>query len=74
MMVALARSSSLTAFTTSALVESGYAQVRSAAEKQGLTVDDREFHCAGSFKALHAGKPDEDDLNRLRKFAAQFLA
>lgn len=65
---------SVIVLSTAALVESGYSQVRSAAEKQGLNVDDREFHCAGSFKALHAGKPDEDDLAQLRQFVTEVIS
>lgn len=69
-----AKVGSVIALSTAALVESGYSQVRSAAEKHGLTVDDREFHCAGSFKALHAGKPDEEDLARLRQFVSEIIS
>ena len=68
-----AKVGSVIVLTTSALIESGYPQIRSAAEKQGLVVDDREFHCTGSFKAMHAGKPDENDLEQLRRFVAGII-
>lgn len=68
-----AKIGSVIILSTAALMESGYSQIRSAAEKQGLKVDDREYHCAGSFKALHAGKPDEDDIAKLRHFVTEVV-
>ena len=61
-------------FSSAAILQSSYAQVKSLLEKQGLTVDEREFHCRGQFTLLHRGHPDENDLRQLREFAESMQA
>lgn len=55
-------------FCSAAILESNYKDMRKLLEKQGLLVDDREFHCRGSFSLLHRGHPNQDDLNNLKEF------
>ena len=55
-------------FSSAAVLSGSYSQVRKLLEKQKISVDKREFHCRGQFKALHKGRPNEKDLNDLREF------
>ena len=55
--------------STAALIESTYRQMKTVAAEAGVTLSDREFHCRGRFKALHAAHPDEADLKAVREFA-----
>ena len=43
------------------------------ADKAGIPMDEREFHCKGEFKGIHKGKPDESDLNAAAEFARKVL-
>ena len=43
------------------------------AASAGIPLSHREFHCKGSFKALHKGKPDEGDLRAVRQFARDVI-
>ena len=58
-------------FCSAALLESNYKDMRKLLEKQGLKVDDREFHCPGSFSLIHRGRPNNNDLNQLKTFVAE---
>jgi flavodoxin len=55
-------------FSSAAVLSSSYPQVKGLLKKQHIPVDEREFHCRGQFMALHKGRPDENDLDELRKF------
>lgn len=55
-------------FSTAALLPSTYKQVKQLLEQKGIPVDEREFHCRGSFKMLHRGRPDTEDLKRVQEF------
>ncbi len=59
-------------FGSAALLNSTYKKVKAEAAKVGIPVDEKEFHCKGEFKALHKGRPNEDDLKAARKFARQY--
>ena len=56
-------------FGTAALLPSTYPQVSKLLRKQGVAVEQEEFHCRGQFHFMHRGKPDENDLNAARQFA-----
>ncbi|MCD8261196.1 MAG: hypothetical protein LUD15_06675 [Bacteroides sp.] len=60
-------------FSSTAILPSSYAQVRGLLEKQNITVDKREFHCRGQFKVLHRGRPNQSDLELLRKFVEEII-
>lgn len=49
-------------FGTAAMLKSTYKKVKAEADKIGIPMDEREFHCKGEFKGMHKGKPDEADL------------
>lgn len=59
-------------FGSAALLNSTYKKVKAEAAKVGIPVDEKEFHCKGEFKALHKGRPNEDDLKAAREFACQY--
>ena len=39
------------------------------ADKVGIPMEEREFHCRGEFKGVHKGRPDENDLKAAAEFA-----
>ena len=55
-------------FSSAAVLPSSYAQVRRLLDAHGIRVDQREFHCRGSFSLLHRGHPNNDDLLSLKEF------
>lgn len=56
-------------FGSAAMLNSTYKKVKAEADKAGIPMDEREFHCKGEFKGLHKGKPDESDLKAAAEFA-----
>ncbi len=60
-------------FSSAALLPSTYKQVKQLLEDKGIPVDEREFHCRGSFKMLHKGKPNAEDLKEVQTFAGKIL-
>ena len=60
-------------FGSAAMLNSTYKKVKAEADKVGIPMDEREFHCRGEFKGIHKGKPDENDLKAAGDFARQFL-
>ena len=56
-------------FGSAAMLNSTYKKVKAEADKVGVTMDEREFHCKGEFKGIHKGKPDETDLKAAAEFA-----
>ena len=59
-------------FGSAALLNSTYKKVKAEADKVGIPMDPKEFHCRGEFKGVHKGKPDAEDLKAAAAFAAQF--
>ena len=59
-------------FGSAALLNSTYKKVKAEAEKVGIPMDEKEFHCKGEFKMLHKGKPDDNDLRAAAEFAASY--
>ena len=56
-------------FGSAAMLNSTFKKVKAAADKVGIPMDEREFHCKGEFKGLHKGRPNEDDLSAAAEFA-----
>jgi flavodoxin len=56
-------------FGSAALLNSTYKKVKAEADKAGIPMDEREFHCKGEFKGIHKGKPDENDMKAAAEFA-----
>lgn len=59
--------------STAAMIESPYAQIKKIAEKEGVKLSDKEFHCRGKFTALHSGHPDEADIAAVKAFARKVI-
>ena len=60
-------------FGSAAMLNSTYKKVKAEADKVGIPMDAREFHCRGEFKGVHKGKPDAEDLQAAADFAKTFL-
>ena len=43
------------------------------ADKIGIPMDEREFHCKGEFKGIHKGRPNEEDLKAAAEFASKIM-
>lgn len=59
-------------FGSAALLNSTMKKVKAEADKVGIPMDEKEFHCKGEFKGLHKGRPNEDDLKAAAEFARQY--
>ena len=60
-------------FGSAAMLNSTYKKVKAEADKVGIAMDSREFHCKGEFKGLHKGRPNAEDLLDVAVFAKQFM-
>lgn len=60
-------------FGSAAMLNSAYKKVKAEADKAGIPMDEREFHCKGEFKGVHKGKPDENDLKTAAEFARKVI-
>ena len=56
-------------FGSAAMMKSTRKKVKAEADKIGIPVDEREFHCKGQFKGANKGKPDTEDLAAVAAFA-----
>lgn len=61
-------------FGSAAMLNSTYKKVKAEADKVGIPMDAREFHCKGEFKGLHKGKPDAEDLSAAAAFAKSVVS
>ncbi|MBQ1380220.1 MAG: hypothetical protein IIY76_09475 [Erysipelotrichaceae bacterium] len=61
-------------FGSAAMLNSTWKKVKAEADKVGIPMAEREFHCKGEFKGLHKGKPDEEDLKAAAEFAKSITA
>ena len=61
-------------FGSAAMLNSTWKKVKAEADKAGIVMDEREFHCKGEFKGIHKGKPDEDDLKAAAAFAKKIIS
>ena len=60
-------------FGSAAMLNSTYKKVKAEADRVGIPMDEREFHCKGEFKGIHKGKPDESDLKAAAAFARKIV-
>ena len=56
-------------FGSAAMLNSTYRKVKAGADKVGIPMDEREFHCRGEFKGVHKGRPNAEDLKAAAEFA-----
>ena len=59
-------------FGTAALLNSTYKKVKAVADRVGIPMDEKEFHCRGEFKSIHRGRPNEDDVRAAVEFVKQY--
>lgn len=60
-------------FGSAAMLNSTYKKVKAEADKIGIPMDEREFHCKGEFKGIHKGRPDESDMKAAAEFARKIV-
>ena len=60
-------------FGSAAMLNSTYKKVKAEADKVGIPMDQKEFHCKGEFKGIHKDRPNEDDLKAAALFAKKFM-
>ena len=60
-------------FGSAAMLNSTYKKVKAEADKAGIPMDEREFHCKGEFKGIHKGRPNQDDLKAAAAFAKKIV-
>lgn len=60
-------------FGSAAMLNSTYKKVKAEADKVGIPMDEREFHCKGEFKGIHKGRPNADDLAAASAFAKSMM-
>ena len=60
-------------FGSAAMLNSTYKKVKAEADKAGIPMDEREFHCKGEFKGIHKGRPNEEDLKAAAEFAERIV-
>ncbi|MBO5999441.1 MAG: flavodoxin [Lachnospiraceae bacterium] len=60
-------------FGSAAMLNSTYKKVKAEADKAGVPMDEREFHCKGEFKALHKGRPNAEDMKAAAEFARKIV-
>ncbi|MBQ6421577.1 MAG: flavodoxin [Clostridia bacterium] len=60
-------------FGSAAMLNSTYKKVKAEADKVGIPMEEREFHCRGEFKGVHRGRPNTEDLKAAAGFAKSFL-
>ena len=60
-------------FGSAAMLNSTYKKVKAEADKAGIPMDEREFHCKGEFKGIHKGRPNEDDMKAAAAFAREIV-
>lgn len=60
-------------FSTAAILESTYNQVKKLLNEKGIEMEKENFACKGQFKFMHKNKPDNADLKRAEEFAKQFM-
>ena len=60
-------------FGSAAMLNSTYKKVKAEADKVGIPMDEREFHCKGEFKGIHKGRPNEEDMKAAADFARKIV-
>ena len=60
-------------FGSAAILNSTWKKVKAEADKKGIPMEKREFHCKGEFKGLHKGRPNDEDLAAAAAFATSFV-
>lgn len=57
-------------FGTSAMMKSMKKPMKKVAKEIGIVIAEEEFHCRGSFGLANKGRPNEQDMEQAKEFAA----
>ena len=60
-------------FGSAAMLNSTWKKVKAEADKVGIAMDEREFHCKGEFKGIHKGRPNQEDVQAAAEFAKKII-
>lgn len=60
-------------FGSAAMLNSTYKKVKAEADKVGIAMLEKEFHCKGEFKGIHKGRPNAEDCQAAAVFAKAFV-
>ena len=60
-------------FGSAAMLNSTYKKVKAEADRAGIPMCEKEFHCRGEFKGIHKSRPDENDLKAAAEFARSII-
>ena len=60
-------------FGSAAMLNSTWKKVKAEADKVGIAMDEREFHCKGEFKGVHKGRPNQEDVQAAAEFAKKII-
>ena len=60
-------------FGSAAMLNSTYKKVKAEADRVGIPMDEREYHCRGEFKGVHKGRPNAEDLDAAAAFARSIV-
>lgn len=61
-------------FGSAAMLNSTFKKVKAEAEKVGIPMYEKEFHCKGEFKGIHKGRPNDADIAAAVEFARKIKA
>ena len=60
-------------FGSAAMLNSTYKKVKAEADKAGIPMDSREFHCRGEFQGIHKGRPNAEVREAAKEFARNIV-
>ncbi len=60
-------------FGSAAMLNSTYKKVKAEADRAGIPMSEKEFHCKGEFKGIHKGRPNAEDLKAAAAFAEEIV-
>ena len=60
-------------FGSAAMLNSTSKKVKAEADKLGIPMHEKEFHCKGEFKGVHKGRPNGEDLKAAAEFARSIV-
>ena len=61
-------------FSTSALAERAFPNIKKRLNKKGIRVNEYNFYCRGQFTGMHKGRPNEKDLVDVENFAKNIIS
>ncbi len=60
-------------FGTSALLGSTQKMIKKVTDENGVALSDEEFHCRGTFGIMHKGRPNAEDIKKVKAFAKKVI-